>query len=91
MTPDEVFDALTRQIMERHFQAAKIMKDSPQLRTVITHRAMAMLERAVAMIGADQWRSVDPYGIKETEFRGSKLTIVPGDDIYFHTRCTNLP
>lgn len=90
-TPDQVFDELSEQIMRCHVNSASRMIEPPLLRTVISVQADKLLRRSVEMIRADHHTLPDPWAGPEPEFRGSKLTIVPGADIYFHTRCTNLP
>jgi hypothetical protein len=85
---EEVFDAMSEQIRTCYIRNARNMRDAPQLRTCITERVRHHIYHYCA-------RWMHPMNIpvedRPPEFQGAILDIVPGEDIFFHTRCTNLP
>lgn len=90
MTTEEIHDAFSEQIMRVHIDAVKAGVNRPELRSVMTDEARKRLFQH------EIFNHMTEFGLRRAlscdfEFRGSKVTIVPGDDIHFNTRCTNLP
>ena len=87
-TNEEVFDTVSEQIMACFIKSARQMLDAPQLRVCISAKAMRCIrdycEKHMGVVSM-------PREDRPPEFRGAILDIVPGEDIFFHTRCTNLP
>ena len=87
-TNEEVFYAVSEQSMDCFDKSARQMRDAPQLRVCISAKAMRCIrdycEKRMGMVSI-------PREDRPPEFRGAILDIVPGEDLFFHTRCTNLP
>jgi hypothetical protein len=91
LTKENAYDYLTEQVMRCHIGACAQMPDAPQLQTVITLPAWHAVTRNARFLYDLDTRKSDPYGPEGAEFLGSKITIVPGRDLFCHTRCINLP
>ena len=91
ITQENAYDYLTEQIFKCHIEACNLMLGIPQLQTVITLPTWnAVLRNTEIYHHLDMCKS-DPCGSDGAEFRGSKIIIVPGRDLFCHTRCINLP
>jgi hypothetical protein len=91
LTTETAFDVLSEQVMRCHIGACAQMRGIPQLKTVMTLPTWNAVTRHIKINHHVPIRKSDPYGPDGAEFRGSKITIVPGEDLFCHTRCTNLP
>lgn len=91
MTPDQIFDAFTEQIMQCHFEAVRQGLGSPKLRSVMTWKTKEKFLRHKSFQRFYATACSPPTDHRDFDFRGSLVDVIPGDDYFFHTRCTNLP
>ena len=93
MTTDQLFDAFSEQIMQVHLDSAKSGVRNPEIRSVMTRPAQTLFLRHESFqhTYSTKTDSRPMFVDHDFEFRGSKVSLIPGSDIYFATRCTNLP
>lgn len=89
--PDTIFDLFSEQIMRTHIETVRQYGITPELRSVMTWGAAKLFARSEFIIEATYRSPIAMFVGVEFEFRGSKTTIIPGEDVFFHTRVANLP
>jgi hypothetical protein len=87
-TGGEVYDGLFSEINDCRGKAVMLGVKTPELRTCVSQvaweRLCRYIEENFSMV------TIPHDGQGEIYFCGSTVTVVPGEDIYFKTRCTNL-
>lgn len=69
----------------------------PEIHTLMTSRVALLVWSALEYNGIGPARDIGfdrvsrPCPLDGSKFMGSFITVVPGDDIFFHTRCADLP
>lgn len=89
-SPDAIFEGFSEQIIRCHLEAASEGVNQPILRSVMTRKTRDQFLRHETFQRTYSIHSAPPEQC-DFEFRGSYVTLVPGEDYFFHTRCTNLP
>jgi hypothetical protein len=90
MTANQIFDGFSEQIIRCHLEAAIEGVNQPILRSVMTRRTRDQFLRHETFQRTYSAQCFPPFEQCDFEFRGSYVTLVPGEDYFFHTRCVNL-
>jgi hypothetical protein len=91
LSAEQVYDAFSEQIYTCRDKAYRQGVRTPELRSVITYRSKMAFMKAMPFQVTYSTPCLPPTKDCDFEFQGSFITVIPGDDHFFQTRCTNLP